>query len=106
MSDPVLVFAEQQGGKITRPTWEALAAGQRLASDTGCSPAAVVLGDRAASLAAELAVADLAEVVALESPALAEYTPDGYATALAELIRARQPRPYVREHPLAVCGST
>jgi electron transfer flavoprotein alpha subunit len=102
MSDSVLVFAEQQGGKITRPTWEALAAGQRVAEDIRGSAAAVVLGDQAAPLAGELAAADLAEVVTLESPALAEYTPDGYAAALAQLIRARQPRYVVFSHTYQV----
>jgi electron transfer flavoprotein alpha subunit len=102
MSDNVLIFAEQQSGKITRPAWEALAAGQRVADDTGSSAAAVVLGDKTGSLAAELAAADLAEVVALESPALAEYTADAYAAALAEVIRARQPGYVVFSHTYQV----
>jgi electron transfer flavoprotein alpha subunit len=102
MSDSVLIFAEQQGGKITRPTWEALAAGQRVAEDIKGSAAAVVLGDHVGALAGELAVADLAEVVALESRALAEYTPDGYAASLAELICGRQPRYVVFSHTYQV----
>lgn len=102
MSDSVLVFAEQQGGKITRPTWEALAAGQRIAEDTGGSATAVVLGDRAAPLASDLAAVVVAEVVALESPVLAQYTPDGYAAALAEVIHARQPRYVVFSHTYQV----
>jgi electron transfer flavoprotein alpha subunit len=102
MSNDILVFAEHQGGTITRPTWEALAAGQRIAADTGGAVAAVVLGERSAALAPELSLAELTAVVALESPALAEYTPDGYALALAELIRIRQPRFVVFSHTYQV----
>jgi len=102
MSDSVLIFAEQQGGKITRPTWEALAAGQRMAEDIKGSATALVLGDQVAALAAELAAADLTEVAGLESPALAEYTPDGHTAALAEVIRTRQPRYVVFSHTYQV----
>ena len=102
MSGEILVFAEQQGGRITRPTWEAVAAGQRIAGDTAGSVAAVVLGGQVSALAPELAVADVAEVVAAESPALADYTPDGYALALAEVIRGRRPQYVVFSHTYQV----
>ena len=46
MSDEVLVFAEHQGGKITRPAWEAVAAGQRLAQDLGLKASVVILGEK------------------------------------------------------------
>ena len=32
MPESVLVFAEHQEGKLSRPTWEAMAAGQNLAA--------------------------------------------------------------------------
>ncbi len=91
MGEHVLVFAEHQSGKVVRPTWEAIAAGQRLAQDTGGSVSAVILGDTVSVLASELAVAQLEEVLAVESPWLAEYTPDGYALALRKVIEANQP---------------
>jgi electron transfer flavoprotein alpha subunit len=90
MSEHVLVFAEHQGGKLVRPTWEAIAAGQRLAEDTGGSVAAVILGDSVSALAAELATVELAEVLAVDSPLLSEYTPDGYALALRQVIEERK----------------
>ena len=55
MAESVLVFAEQQAGKLSRPTWEAMAAGQRLAQDLGGSVSAVLLGHNVAPLASELA---------------------------------------------------
>jgi electron transfer flavoprotein alpha subunit len=102
MPDEILVFAEQQDGKITRPTWEAVAAGQRIAADSGGAVSIVVLGNQSATLAPELASADVAGVLAAESPALAEYTPDGYALAMAELIRSRRPHYVVFSHTYQV----
>jgi electron transfer flavoprotein alpha subunit len=102
MPNEILVFAEQQDGKITRPTWEAVAAGQKIASDTGGAANVVVLGDKSSALAPELASAEIAGVLAAESPVLAQYTPDGYALALAEVVRSRQPDYVVFSHTYQV----
>ena len=102
MNNEILVFAEQQERKITRPAWEAVAAGQKIAGDTGGTVTLAVLGDKSSALASELAGVQAAGVVAVESPALAEYTPDGYAAALTELIRARQPQYVVFSHTYQV----
>ncbi|HEV2382233.1 MAG TPA: electron transfer flavoprotein subunit alpha/FixB family protein [Terriglobia bacterium] len=102
MPNEILVFAEQQDGKITRPTWEAVAAGQRIAGDTGATVSIVVLGRKSSALAPELASADVAGVLAAESSVLAEYTPDGYALAMGEVIRSRQPQYVVFSHTYQV----
>ena len=102
MSDEALVFAEHQAGKITRPTWEALAAGQRLAQDLGVMASAVILGESLSDLASELAAVDVSEVVAVESHTLAEYTADGYAEALRALVSERKPRFVVFSHTYQV----
>lgn len=102
MGNDVLVFVEHQGGKITRPTWEALAAGQHLAQALGVEVRAVVLGAKASELAREVAAAELSEVIALDSPLLADYTPDGYSLALRSLIAERQPRFVVFSHTYQV----
>src|SRR6516162_5423012 len=91
MADDILVFAEYQAGKVVRPTWEAIAAGQRLAEDIGGSVSAVILGDSVSALAAELAAAELAEVLKVQSPWLGKYTPDGYALALRQVLEERKP---------------
>lgn len=91
MKQHVLVFAEHHSGKVVRPTWEAIAAGQRLAEDVGGSVSAVILGDGVSALAAELAAAELAEVLEVQSPLLGNYTPDGYALALRQVIEERKP---------------
>src|SRR6516225_534313 len=91
MSEHVLVFAEHYAGKLARPTWEAIAAGKRLAEDKGGSVSAVILGDGVSAPAAELASVELAEVLAVESPLLGKYTPDGYALALRQVLEERKP---------------
>ncbi len=102
MADEILVFAERQGGKLVRPTWEAIAAGQSLAEDVGCTVAAVILGDSVSPLALELAAAELGEVLTVESPLLADYTPDGYALALRQVIEGRKPRFVLFSHTYQV----
>ena len=98
MADEILVFAQQLNGKLVRPTWEALAAGQRLAEDLGAQVAAIILGRDISGLAAELAALDVQEVLSVDSPLLAEYTADGYTQALREVIQQRKPRLVVFSH--------
>ena len=102
MSNDILVFAEHQAGRVTRPTWEALAAGQSLAADLGTTVSAVILGSTVEALASGLAAAEVTEVVRVESPLLADYTPDGYTMALRDLIIKRQPRFVVFSHTYLV----
>ncbi|MGH7249023.1 MAG: electron transfer flavoprotein subunit alpha/FixB family protein, partial [Pseudomonadota bacterium] len=77
---------------------EALAAGQRLAVDTGGTVAAAILGENIGALGLELAAAEVAEVVTVDSPQLRDYTPDGYALALGQVIAARRPQYCVFSH--------
>jgi electron transfer flavoprotein alpha subunit len=102
MPNHILVFAEHQGGKLTRPTWEALAAGQQLAQDLGTSVTAVLLGHNLVPLAAELSAAAVQEVLAIDSPQLVEYTADGYALALRTAIQQHAPRYVVFSHTYRV----
>ena len=83
----VVVVAEQRGGKLNRATWEAVAAAQQ----AGGPVKAVLLGSGLDAPAAELAAADLAEVIVVDLPALEEYTADGYVAALAGLIEQESP---------------
>ena len=80
----VLVVAEQRGGKLNRATWEAIAAAQQ----AGGPVKVALLGSGLDAPAAELAAADVAEVIVVDSPALEEYTADGYVAALAAPHRA------------------
>jgi len=102
MANHILVFAEHQGGKLTRPTWEALAAGQHLANGLGTTVTAVLLGSNLTALAADLAAAAVEEVLTIDSPLLAEYTADGYALALRAVIEQQKPRFVVFSHTYQV----
>jgi len=102
MPGEILVFAEHQNGKLTRPTWEALAAGQHLGQELGAPVAAVLPGSNVSTLAAELSAIELVEVVAVDSPLLADYTADGYCAALREVVGQRQPRFVVFSHTYQV----
>jgi electron transfer flavoprotein alpha subunit len=83
----ILVIAEQREGKLNRASWEAIAAAQQ----TGEPITLALLGSGVDALAAELAAAEASAVVAVDAPALGEYTADGYVTALAALIGQEQP---------------
>ena len=83
----VLVIAEQRDGKLNRTSWETIAAAQQ-----AVVPVKVVVpGSNVAAVASEVAAADVAEVIAFESPALEHYTADGYVIGLAALIQAEKP---------------
>jgi electron transfer flavoprotein alpha subunit len=102
MANGILVFAEHQDDKLTRPTWEALAGGQHLAQALGTTVSAVLLGGNLAALAAELATAAVQEVLTLDSPLLANYSADGYALALRALIERQSPLFVIFSHTYQV----
>jgi electron transfer flavoprotein alpha subunit len=89
----ILVIAEQRGGKLNRASWETIAAAQQVRSAEGSSEEIVVAlpGSDVAAPAAELAAADVKEVVAIEGAVLEPYTPDGYTEVLQELIAQLNP---------------
>jgi electron transfer flavoprotein alpha subunit len=102
MAQDILVYAEHLDGKLLRPTWEAIAAGQRLAQDCGATVSAVILGENIRAMASELAALDLREVLAVDSPWLAAYTADGFSLALKQVIEQQQPRYVVFSHTYQV----
>jgi len=92
----ILVIAEHRAGKLNRATWEAIAAAQQLAA--GQPVAIAVLGSNIGSIAAELAAAQVQEVVTLDNPALEPYTPDGFTAALQQAIDQLKPSIVVLPH--------
>jgi electron transfer flavoprotein alpha subunit len=90
----ILVIAEQRSGKLNRATWETVAAAQRLAATGGSADSAITIvvpGSHIDGVAAELAAAQVQEIVTVDHPALASYTPDGYTTALQQAIAQVSP---------------
>jgi electron transfer flavoprotein alpha subunit len=95
----ILVVAEHSEGTLNRATWETVAAAQQLA---GSTPVDIgVLGPPGSGLEAvvhEMAAAAVREVVAIASPALEVYTPDGYAGALQEAVNQLSPSMVLLPH--------
>jgi electron transfer flavoprotein alpha subunit len=98
MGQDVLIFAELRGGEPSNGTWEAVAAGQRLAADLGVEARAVMIGQGIGAHVERLARKRLAEVIVVENEKLGAYTPDGAAAALAATIEDVSPAWVVLSH--------
>jgi electron transfer flavoprotein alpha subunit len=83
----ILVVAEQRAGVLNRATWETIAAAQ----EAGQPITIVVLGSGVDTVAADVATADVARVLVVDDPGLAEYTADGFVQALREVIEQEKP---------------
>ena len=102
MSDTILVVVEQREGKLNRVSWETITAGQAIATATGWSLEAAVVGAGVSSIAAEVASKKLAKVYDVESPKLELYTPDAFAAALKQLVETKQPKLVLMPHTYQV----
>ena len=102
MPDTILVVAEQREGKLNRVSWETVTAGQALASQTGWTLEAAVVGSGISGIASEVASRKAAKVYAVESPKLEPYTPDAFAFALKQLIESKQPKLVLMPHTYQV----
>ena len=94
------VFCEQREGEIQSISYQLLSEGRKLANDLGVERAGVVMGSG-------LAEADLKtlggygadRVYNIDSPLLKDYTTDGYAKALCDLIMDKK-------HAIMLIGAT
>ena len=98
----IWVILEDRDGRIGRASWEALAAGQRLAELTGQPLNAAVIGSATETLAAEAATKSVAKVARIEHPLLERYTADAYTIALDQFIQSEQPGYVVFPHTYQV----
>jgi electron transfer flavoprotein alpha subunit len=96
----ILVIAEQREGKLNRTTWETVVAAQQLAGIAGGDGMIAVLvpGASVGSVAAELAAAQVKEIVTVEHAALEPYTPDGFTAALQDAITQLAPSHVLLPH--------
>ena len=98
----IWVVMEERDGRASRISFEAVAAGQKLAALTGLVVNAVVIGAQTEALAAEVAAKALAKVVRLEHALLAAYTADGFTLALQQFIEAEKPDYVIFPHTYQV----
>jgi len=87
----ILVIAEHRDGKLNRATLETVAAAQTASAGAGGPIKIAVLGAGVDAVAAEIAAADVAEVIVVDDAALKDYTADGHVLALQALIDAEKP---------------
>ncbi len=98
----IWVVLEDRDGRIGRASWEALAAGQRLAELTGQTLNAAVIGSATEALAAEAAAKSVAKIARIEHPLLERYTADAFSIALDQFIQSEQPGYVVFPHTYQV----
>src|SRR5882672_6183512 len=102
MSKGIIVFIEHRNGVLNKTSLEAVAAAQDLASQLSIPVSAVIVGSDTAALAGEIAPYELAKVVGVNNPKLAEYTPDGYTDAMERVVRSLDPQYIVMPHTYLV----
>lgn len=98
----ILAILEQRGGAWHRMSWETLAAAQQLGEELQQPVSAAIVGHEVSAPAGELAAKRLDRVHAVEHELLKEYTADGYAAALRQLIAVVKPRLVLFPHTYQV----
>lgn len=98
----VLVALEQRDGNWNRISFEALAAGQKLAHAAGVPVCVAVPGANLESLVQHAANYEVEKIFALEHELLAAYTAEAYTMAFEQLIKTVQPQAVVFPHTYQV----
>jgi len=87
----ILTFAEQRDGTPRRPALEAVSEARRLANLIGAKVSSVAIGPGARAASAELAAFGADRVHVFEDAALASYSTEGHARALAQVMAIDKP---------------
>jgi electron transfer flavoprotein alpha subunit len=98
MASLVWVVLQHREGQISRISWEAVGAAQKLAASLGGKAEAVLLGSGLGTAAAEVAKCDLAAVHVADHEALRTYTPGTFIGALAPAVKRAAPAFVVFPH--------
>ncbi len=101
MSD-ILVFIEHKNCVLNKTSLEAITAAQSIGKDLGLKVSAVLPCDKDCSLAQEIAGYALEKVIVAKSDKLGIYTPDAYADAWEQVIKATNPQYVVMSHTYQV----
>jgi electron transfer flavoprotein alpha subunit len=98
----IYVVLEDRNGRFGRISFEAIAAANILAAQSGAKPTAIVIDAQTELLASEAATRNVAKVIRIEHPLLARYTADAFTAALEQFIRAESPDYLVFPHSYQV----
>ncbi len=98
----ILVFIEHKNCLLNRTSLEAITAAQEIGKSLGLKVSAVIPCDKDCALAQEVAGYDLEKVIIANNDKLGTYTPDGYADAWEQVIKAVNPQYVVMSHTYQV----
>ncbi len=98
----ILVFIEHKDCVLNKTSLEAVAAAQGIGKDLGLKVSAVLPCDKDCAVAQEIAGYDLEKVIVAKNEKLGTYTPDGYADAWEQVIKAANPQYVVMSHTYQV----
>ena len=98
----ILVFIEHKDCVLNKTSLEAITAAQSIGKELGLRVSAVIACDKDCSLAQEIAGYDLEKVILAKNEKLGTYTPDGYADAWEQVIKATNPEYLVMAHTYQV----
>ncbi len=87
----ILVVLEENNGSLHRMSLEAIVAAQSIAKDLGITAGALAIGPNAEFLASEVSGYDLSEVLTVSHDLLADYSSDGYAEAVKQIVENENP---------------
>lgn len=98
----ILVFIEHKNCALNKTSLEAITAAQDIGKDLGLKVSAVIPCNKDCALAQEIAQYNLEKVIVAKNEKLAAYTPDGYADAWEQVIKATNPQYVVMAHTYQV----
>jgi len=98
----ILVFIEHKDCTLNKTSLEAITAAQSIGRDLGLGITAVIPCDKDCGLAQEIAGYALEKVIIAKNEKLGTYTPDAYADAWEEVIKAVNPQYVVMAHTYQV----
>ena len=87
MTGDILVFGEIRNGELKKVAKELVHGANTIAAGTGGSVDALIVGKGAEAEAAKLAGLGLRKVAVVDDDATENYSPEGYARVLAELVK-------------------
>jgi len=98
----ILVFIEHKDCVLNKTSLEAIAAAQAIGKDLGLGITAVIPCDKDCGLAQEIARYAIEKVIVAKNEKLNAYTPDAYADAWEQVIKALNPQYVVMSHTYQV----
>jgi electron transfer flavoprotein alpha subunit len=98
----ILVFIEHKDCQLNKVSLEAVAAAQSIGKDLNLTVTAVIPCDKDCALAQEIGGYDVEKVIVAKNEKLNIYTPDGYADAFEQVIKATNPQYIVMAHTYQV----